>query len=226
MVKTLNFEEGKLYIAETVKEYTSCIDKGPVVFLELNEKAPEDAAYVIGPDVLGDMEYLRMVFCHMSKIPYVIAETKRLIIRESNPQDASAFKEIYSGEEESFKEGSESLTEEGLEAYIKNMYGFYGFGLYTVVYKETGKVIGRVGFSFEDEAESPEIGFVIDKKYRRAGIAYEAAAAVIKYMRNNLQIDKLSGKCREDNTASLRLLRRLDEEFGIEIKTLKDEGKV
>ena len=50
--------------------------------------------------------------------------------------------------------------------------------------------------------------------------------AVINYMRNDLQIDKLSAKCRKDNTASLRLLHRLNEEFGLEIKILKDEEKV
>ena len=225
MEKCIDFKEGKLYITDDAERYASLREGGPAIFLEGDYKAPSGADYVIGTDALSDTAYLHRAFCHMAGIPYVIAETERLIIRESAPSDAPELLRIYEEEKDAaFRSGGEELSEDGLSAYIKNMYGFYGFGLFTVLSKESGHIIGRVGFSFEDDAGSPELGFIIEKSMRGRGYAYEAATAAIKYMRVELEIDELSARVSESNVASLKLLSRLNREYGINIIITKEEG--
>ena len=225
MKQVINYKEGQLYITDNAEEYRELRKTGPVVFVEGAAAAPSGADYIIEDAALSDDSYLYRAFCHMAGVPYMISETDRLIIRESIPSDAAEFKRIYRKEPSgSFMSGSEDLTEEGLSAYIKNMYGFYGFGLFTILLKSTGQIIGRVGFSFEDDAKSPELGFIIEKEMRGKGFAYEAAAAVIKYMRDELEIDELSARVSESNDASLKLLNKLKDEYGIKMIITKDEG--
>ena len=50
-----------------------------------------------------------------------------------------------------------------IQDYIKNVYEFYGFGMWTVVEKASGQVIGRAGVSYREGFSLPELGFMIGK---------------------------------------------------------------
>ena len=54
-----------------------------------------------------------------------------------------------------------------MKAYISQIYGFYGYGLWSVLLKEEGRVIGRAGLSVREGYEFPELGFVIEAAYQK-----------------------------------------------------------
>ena len=96
-----------------------------------------------------------------------------------------------------------------IKNYIRQVYGFYGYGLWTVLLKETGQVIGRAGLSVRDGYELPELGFVIETSQQRKGYAYEVCKAILNYTKEELQFGAVQALVQEENKASVSLLNRL-----------------
>ena len=96
-----------------------------------------------------------------------------------------------------------------MRAYIDQIYGFYGYGLWTVLLKDTGEVIGRAGLSVREGYDTPELGFVIDVLHQRQGYGYEVAAAILRYAREQLEFHKVQAMVKEGNLVSQRLLAKL-----------------
>lgn len=109
-------------------------------------------------------------------------ETERLILREYKTDDFDALYEIMSDVETMQHYPApfdEARTRRWIEWNLEN-YARYGFGLWAIVLKETGKFIGDCGITIQniDGEKLPEIGYHIHKKYWRQGYAKEAAKAV------------------------------------------------
>ncbi len=106
----------------------------------------------------------------------IIDETKRLIIREieeKEAEEASALLDLFYG-----KEGK-SFTKDMVSAYIKNAYGFYGYGYWGLFEKDTGDFIGIAGFR---EGSCPlEAGYCIREDRRGMGYATEALKSVMEF---------------------------------------------
>lgn len=153
------------------------------------------------------------VYCRQAGLPWDIVETERLCIRESTIGDVEDFYRIY-GEpsitdyiEELFRDPEEEKAY--MEAYIRQMYGFYGFGMWTVIEKKTGRIIGRAGLDVREGYELPELGFVIEKAYQRKGYAREACTAILIYAKEELLFNRVQALVEKENTASVRLLEHL-----------------
>ena len=147
----------------------------------------------------------------MKGLPVTVLETKRCILRESVPEDAGDFCRIY--EDKAVKTYMEPLyetprEEEYLRQYRENVYAFYEYGIWTVVYKENGQVIGRAGID-PVEGEGPQLGYVIEKDYRNRGIAEEVCGAIIDYAGSVLSLPCLTAVTQKDNADSCRLLEKL-----------------
>lgn len=177
-----------------------------------------------------DAELLREVWERHYGVSRTIAETARLLLRESAMEDLPAFMRMYAQEKENpdVKPLSETPQEE-LLAYIKNRYPFFGYGLWSVVLKGTGEVIGRVGFEERtvraEEAQGldgpedgcadvrsvtlPELSYMIAAKHRGQGYAYEAAQAALAYARERLGFAQAALFTSERNHASQKLAQRL-----------------
>ena len=101
-----------------------------------------------------DAAYFDRVYRRCKRLPWDILETPRCIIRETTVDDVDAFYDIY--REPSITEYMEDLFTERqqeityIQDYIKNVYEFYDFGVWSVVLKETGEVIGRAGLSYRE----------------------------------------------------------------------------
>ena len=153
------------------------------------------------------------VFKRLAGLPWDILETDRLKVRESTLEDVDEFYRIYS--EPSITYYMEDLyqkreeEEAYMQAYIDQIYGFYGYGLWTILLKETGEVIGRAGLSVREGYELPELGFVIDSAHQNKGYAFEVCTAILAYAKEELAFDQVQALVNERNTASLRLLGRL-----------------
>lgn len=160
-----------------------------------------------------DYRYLERVCRRYAKLPWEIRRTKRCIIREMITEDVPSFYEIY-------KEPSITMYMEGLfptkeqeiayvEDYIKNVYEFFEYGLWTVVEKESGQIIGRAGISWCGETNEVELGYVIAVPFQRQGYAYEVCSAVLQYAKEELEIEEVAAYIKKENTASVALCRKM-----------------
>ena len=73
------------------------------------------------------------------------------------------------------------------------------------------RIIGRAGLEnreYEDSVEL-EMGYVIDPRWQRRGIAYEVCSAIIEYAREYTEFERLNALTEADNAASIKLLEKL-----------------
>lgn len=156
--------------------------------------------------------YLK-AYQRLAGLPWDILETERLSLRESTVADVDAFYRIY--RKPSITRYMENLFDDRdeerayIENYIQNIYGFYGFGMWTVVHTGTGTVIGRAGLNVREGYELPELGFVTDVSFQRQGYTYEICHAILQYAFEELDFPKVQAFCHPDNTASVHLLQKL-----------------
>lgn len=160
-----------------------------------------------------DAAYLDRVYRRYALIPWDILETDRCFLRETAVEDVNAFYEIYG--EPSITEYMEDLFSDREQEiaytrdYIRNVYEFYGFGVWTVCLKETSQVIGRAGLSYREGFEDPELGFVIGVPWQRRGIGEEVCRAVLAFGKEELGFETVIAFAEPGNRVSVRLLEKL-----------------
>ena len=196
--------------------------RGNVLFFSKDGFIPWGVDYVIlGWEAFNAKEILD-AYLRVTHATRTILETDRLIIRESTVDDVDEFYRIYAEEgitdytEELFKDPEDE--KHYMQNYIREIYGFYGFGVWTLVLKETGKVIGRAGISVRDGFDEPEIGYVLEKKYHRQGLAYEACSAIIDYFKENYSFERIMALSEAENVAGNGLLKKLGFEYECDVK--------
>lgn len=91
--------------------------------------------------VQADPVFLERVVRREKGLPWVIAESKRLVIREFVPGDASRVMR----EAEDTEADAVFCTPELLKSYIRDQYGFYECGMWAVIRKEDGALLGKAG---------------------------------------------------------------------------------
>ncbi|HSP62878.1 MAG TPA: GNAT family N-acetyltransferase [Pyrinomonadaceae bacterium] len=85
-----------------------------------------------------------------------------------------------------------------------------GFGIWPVVHKTDGRVIGVCGvFYIPDHGTDVEIAWLFDKAYHGQGYATEAARAVMEFSFAELRLPILYALIHQDNTPSIRVAERL-----------------
>lgn len=185
-----------------------------VVLNEQNraEAFPSGSFCVERAEDIDDM-YRDRVYRRFRGLPWDIAETQRLTIREITVGDVPRLYELYCDEsitrymEPLFPEMEKEI--EYTKAYIENVYRFYGYGMWVIVQKQSGAVIGRVGLEYKEGFDGLELGFMLGTAYQHRGYAYEACSAVLKYGMEYLGASCFYAIINEDNTASIRLCERL-----------------
>lgn len=137
-----------------------------------------------------------------------ILETTRLILREMNDDDFEALKKVIS-DPDNMIFYAKPYDDEGVWRWInwcKSSYEKNNFGLWAVVYKETGEMIGDCGVSlqFIDDDWKPEIGYHLRRDYHRQGIGKEMTQAVRDYFFNNYDYDEVYSYMDADNLPSYK----------------------
>lgn len=129
-------------------------------------------------------------------LPWPIAETERLKIREFAPEDPL--------EPASEEDGDGVFSDwEKREAYRRNQYRFCECGLWALVRKTDGVLVGKAGMT------GGELGYHIYEPFRRQGYGLEACQAILTYAREELALEKATMTIRRENEASRRLAARL-----------------
>lgn len=140
-------------------------------------------------------------------------ETERLYMRELEQSDFPALCRILQDEETMYAyEGafSDPEVQEWLDRQISR-YGKWGFGLWAVVLKETGEVIGQCGLTMQPwkDREVLEIGYLFNRAYWHNGYASEAADACRRYAFEVLRADEVCSIIRDINVSSRKVAVRI-----------------
>jgi [ribosomal protein S5]-alanine N-acetyltransferase len=139
-------------------------------------------------------------------------DTERLTLREMTEADLPALSAILQDAQTMYAyEGAFSDTEtwEWLERQIAR-YQTDGFGLWAVVLRASGEMIGQAGITWQQvEGERmPEIGYLINRACWHKGYAIEAAAACKRYAFDTLGFAEVFSIIRDTNVASINVALR------------------
>ena len=164
-----------------------------------------------------DPEFEKRDALRKAGIPVEIARTDQLLIRETIDSDIS---ELYwIGTDQAVRKYiapmQPTLEEEIVytKAYVRHMYAFYDFGLWTVLEKDAygqERVIGRAGlFPSERLAGQIEMGYMIAPECQGNGYGKEAAETVLRYAFNVLDLEEVHLFVEKENKASVKLAETL-----------------
>lgn len=100
-------------------------------------------------------------------------------------------------------------VQEWLDRQIKR-YETDGFGLWAVILKETGEMIGQCGLTMQDCMGKcvTEVGYLFQKKQWHMGYATEAAIACREYAFETLGLEEVYSIIRDNNEASIGVAER------------------
>ncbi len=201
-----------------------------------------DAEYLAAPDAICP-EYLERIVRRHIDLPWIIAETDRLLIREFTQDDIPQMPEepdVWYTEKERTAD-KVFYDKDKLEAYIKSQYRFYEYGIWAVVRKADGVIVGKAGVTnqkesghdefenkripekksenttipMEESAEYLELGYHIFRPYRRQGYAKEACRAILNYAKEELSCP-VCARVAKENTVSIQLLWKLGVQYVVE----------
>lgn len=158
-----------------------------------------------------DVSFLNRAYERCHGLPWMIAVTPSLIIRESVMADFEALYGLYQEPVITrFMPGMERGMQEEkvrLENYIKHQYSFYGYGLWSVIERAGGRLVGRAGL--ENKCGEGELGYMIGVSDQRKGYASEAVTAICAYAFKELGFARLRACIKVGNTASVRLIEKM-----------------
>jgi len=143
-----------------------------------------------------------------------ILETPRLYLRKMLKKDSADMYE-YSKLEEVTKyllwdpHVSESYTYKYL-SYLQSRYRAGDFYDWAVIWRDNNKMIGTCGFTrFNIEANSAEVGYVLNPSYWGLGIAPEAVRAVLNFGFLELGLHRIEAKYMADNIRSRQVMEKV-----------------
>lgn len=209
--------KGTLYVTDSRREAEELRGSGEAVAIYFHEgnEGEDFSGFAYGveePEQL-EKEYVERVYRRLKGLPWNILETERCLIRETTPEDVEDFFRIYSDPAITrYMDGlypDRDQEKEYVREYIEKIYKFYEFGVWTVVEKSSGSVIGRAGFSYREGFDEPEIGFIIGAPWQRKGYAEEVCRGILEYGVKRLGFQEVNAMVETGNEASLMLCDKL-----------------
>ncbi|WOE76205.1 GNAT family N-acetyltransferase [Alterisphingorhabdus coralli] len=140
-----------------------------------------------------------------------ILVTERLILRPPAAEDFEAFAAFSSDEEMTRFIGGVMQRGAAWRAWatLAGAWHLRGFSMFSVVLRESGDWIGRIGPWEPEGWPDKEIGWGIAPEYAGKGYACEAAVACMDYAFDLLGWEKVIHTIDPENIASIKLAERL-----------------
>lgn len=137
----------------------------------------------------------------------IITETDRLILREMVQTDFDALCAIMCDTKTMAAAYETPFTPAEVQGWLgrhQKRYEDCGFGLWAVVLKQTGEMIGQCGLTWQDwhGEKILEIGYLFQRAHWHKGYATEAAVACKEYAFTALGADSVYSTIRDSHTAS------------------------
>lgn len=173
--------------------------------------------YILMEPQWVDLDSLVKIWQRQRHLPWTILGTRRCEVREFVPEDLDAIYDLYDEEARRFLQApSEDRERERqiLASYIDRVYRLGGYGDWAVISKETGGLIGRMGFSFPSASNpgpTPDVtfGYLLHRDWRGKGIAREVCPAIIKYGFELLGFETIGADAAVSNVNSAKILKSL-----------------
>lgn len=149
----------------------------------------------------------------LTSIPRILA-TDDLQLRPSNPTDAEGMLAMLS-DPESMKYWSDqpiSDLDAAMEVLDQDLKSdAQGNSMcWAITFKGQDKMIGKcILFQFSRDNHRAEIGYILNRKYWRQGLTYQALGAVIDFAFNTLNLHRIEADIDTENLASIGLLEKL-----------------
>jgi RimJ/RimL family protein N-acetyltransferase len=138
-------------------------------------------------------------------------ETARLLLRPPRADDFPAWADFMADEEAARFIGgpmSRPVAWRGLLT-VAGAWSIQGFGMFSVIERETGDWVGRLGPWMPECWPGPEVGYGIVPSRWGRGYATEGVAAAIDWAHGELGWDDVIHCIDPDNVASIRVAERL-----------------
>lgn len=140
----------------------------------------------------------------------MLLNTKRLILRYFNKND---WEDLYE-----YLSDAQVVRYEPYDVYTKEMAQQEAVGranntsFIAVCLQDSGKLIGNLYLEKVEpkKIDTYEIGYVFNRNYSGMGYATEAASNLVDYVFSNLGAHRIIAHCNTKNTASWKLLERLN----------------
>ena len=143
----------------------------------------------------------------------VTITTSRLILRPFTPADAGPFHQILCGKDVlRYFPRSEPPPRERVENWIRQVLAHWqehGYGLWAVVTRASGELLGRSGLQWLSETGEIEVDFLLDEHFWGQGFATEAGQASLRFGLGKLAVDYVVGIVHPENLASQRVLEKI-----------------
>ena len=152
-------------------------------------------------------------------------ETPRLILRPMREEDIAALLQIFADPRVMTAFGVEPFARPQMERWVRRNLEHqdeHGYGLFSVILKENGLLIGDCGLEVMEVAgeTAAELGYDFRSDYWGRGLATEAATAVREYAFGTLGLPRLVSLIRQGNDAS----RRIAEKVGMRLTETIQRG--
>ncbi|HSL29035.1 MAG TPA: GNAT family N-acetyltransferase [Anaerolineales bacterium] len=143
-----------------------------------------------------------------------VLETERLILRPMQASDFDALHLIFADAKVMAAFDHDPFTHEQMERWLQRNLDHqeqFGYGLFSVLHKDTGELIGDCGLEQMevDEMQIAELGYDFRSDVWNRGYATEAAAAVRDYAFDVLHLPQLISLIRAGNLASRRVAEKI-----------------
>jgi RimJ/RimL family protein N-acetyltransferase len=138
--------------------------------------------------------------------------TDRLILRPPKEEDFEGYVGMCGDEEVMrFIGGAQCRADAWRSlAVMAGSWGLRGYGFFTVLERESGAFVGRVGpWSPGDDWPATEVGWSLCREHWGKGYAGEAAEAAMDWTVKKLQWDEIAHTIQPENTASIKVAERL-----------------
>ena len=137
-------------------------------------------------------------------------ETERLVLRQFTAGDLDKLVELRADPEVMRYIGDQSKekVEQRLQYYISH-YEPHGFGMWAVIHKLKGEMIGWCGLIFLDETPEVEVGYGVAREYWGQGLMTEAARATLRYGFEKMGLERIVAVAFPENTASRHIMEKL-----------------
>ena len=148
--------------------------------------------------------------------------TLRFDIREWHLSDLDDLYAIYGDEETNrYVDDGAPLSRELCEKWIgvtRDNYQTRGYGMYAIVERDTGDMVGCCGIVHPHNRVEPEIKYAIRRDHWGMGIASEVVPAVVSYGFETLKLPRIVATVDPANTASIRVLEKTGMVYGETIR--------
>jgi RimJ/RimL family protein N-acetyltransferase len=143
-----------------------------------------------------------------------VLETERLLLRPMTIDDVDALLPMFTDPVVMASFGGVLFDRDQMERWVRRNLAHqevHGYGLFTVVLRESGAVVGDCGLEHMEVLGAPEVevGYDLRSGYWGRGLATEAAIAVRDFAFGELGLERLISLIRAGNAASVRVAEKV-----------------